>query len=146
MHPFPHRYVIRAGGTAEGHVTVSASGVPDIATASPPEFDGPGDAWSPESLLCAAVGDCFILSFRAVARASRVEWSRLSCSVEGTLERIDGVTRFTHFATQATLEVPPATDVAKARALLDKAEHICLIANSLKAERSLSAEVRVAGG
>lgn len=145
MHPFPHRYVISAGGTGEGPVTVSASGVHDIATASPPEFDGPGGYWSPESLLCAAVGDCFILSFRAVARASRLQWTRLACHVEGTLERVDGVSRFTRFATQATLEVPAGTDVAKARSLLDKAEHICLIANSLNAERSLTAEVRVAG-
>ena len=145
MHPFPHRYLISAGGTGTGPVTVSASGAPDLATASPPEFDGPGGAWSPESLLCAAVGDCFILSFRAVARASRLEWTRLDCNVEGTLERVDGVTRFTRFTTQATLEVPPGTDAAKARTLLDKAEHICLISNSLNAERSLAAEVRVAG-
>jgi organic hydroperoxide reductase OsmC/OhrA len=145
MHPFPHRYLINVGAAAEGPVTVSASGVPDLATASPPEFDGPGGAWSPESLLCAAVGDCFILSFRAVARASRLPWTHLSCGVEGTLERVDGVTRFTRFTTQAVLDVPAGTDLAKARTLLDKAEHICLIANSLNAERVLNAEVRLAG-
>jgi len=146
MHPFPHRYLINVTSSTEGSVTVSAADVPSIATDSPPEFDGPGGVWSPESLLCAAVGDCFVLSFRAVARASRLPWTRLSCSVEGTLERVDGVSRFTRFTTQAVLDVPAGTDVAKARTLLDKAEHICLIANSLNSERILNAEVRLEGG
>jgi hypothetical protein len=33
----------------------------------PREFDGRGNQWSPESLLAAALADCFVLSFRAVA-------------------------------------------------------------------------------
>lgn len=144
MHPYPHRYTIHASAGTDGAVATSATDAPEIAVTSPPEFDGPGGAWSPESLLCAAVGDCLVLSFRAVARASRLDWTRLRCSVEGTLDRADGVTRFTHFATQATLEVPAGTDLEKARKLLDKAEHICLVANSLNAARTLNAEVRFA--
>jgi uncharacterized OsmC-like protein len=30
-------------------------------------FDGPGDAWSPENLLLAAVQSCFLFTFQAVA-------------------------------------------------------------------------------
>ena len=143
MHPFPHRYVIQARSGSEGPVTLSSAESPDIASNSPPEFDGPPGFWSPETLLCSAVGDCFVLSFRAVARASRLAWSNLSVQVEGTLERVDGITRFTRFTTHAVLEVPQGTDVDKARSLLDKAEHICLISNSLNGESILNAEVRV---
>ena len=39
------------------------------------------------TLLIAAVADCFILTFRAVARASRFEWISLGCTVDGVLDR-----------------------------------------------------------
>jgi hypothetical protein len=34
---------------------LASSGVADLAADAPAEFDGPGDAWSPEQLLLAAV-------------------------------------------------------------------------------------------
>lgn len=145
MHPYPHSYVVGASGRSEGSVAVSATGLPDLDTAPPPQFDGPGGQWSPETLLCAAVADCFILTFRAIGRASRLDWTRLECSVDGTLERIDRVAQFTAFKTAATLVVPPGTDVARAGKLLEQAEHGCLISNSLRANRSLEVQVLVEG-
>ena len=114
-----------------------------MASAPPPEFDGPGGVWSPETLLCAAVADCFVLSFRALARASGLAWSDLACRVEGVLERVDGVAQFARFSTFADLTVTTESDAAKARRLLAKAEHVCLISNSLRGQRTLMAEVQV---
>jgi organic hydroperoxide reductase OsmC/OhrA len=141
MHPYPHQYLASASGNPAGAVIVTSPQLPDIETAPPPEFDGPGGVWSPESLLCAAVADCFILTFRGVSRAAKFEWLALECRVEGTLERVDGKSQFTKFATIAKLQVVAGSDVAKARALLDRAEHGCLIANSLLGTRTLEAEV-----
>ena len=141
MHPYPHQYLASATGSPSGAVTVASPQLPDIETAPPPEFDGPGGVWSPESLLCAAVADCFILTFRGVTRAAKFEWLGLECRVQGTLERVDGKSQFTKFVTFATLKVPAGTDVAKARSLLERAEHGCLIANSLLGARSLEMEV-----
>jgi organic hydroperoxide reductase OsmC/OhrA len=145
MHPFPHTYTVSANAASSGNVTLTAPGLAAIASASPAEFDGPGDQWSPESLLCAAVADCFILTFRAIARASRFDWNELSCRVDGVLERAEGVTRFTRFTLHATLEIPATGDANKARALMEKAEHGCLVANSLNGTRELVAEVSTAG-
>jgi len=145
MHPYPHLYKVCASGSATGSITVSATGLPTLETAPPPEFDGPGGVWSPETLLCASVADCFILTFRAVSRAARLEWSKLECQVDGTLERIEGVSMFSRFMTRAELTVPAGTDVTKARSLLEKAEHGCLIANSLRGDRTLEATVIVSG-
>jgi organic hydroperoxide reductase OsmC/OhrA len=141
VHPFPHVYTVSASSASDGNVVVSAATLPDLETAAPPEFDGPGGYWSPESLLCAAVADCFILSFRAFARGSRFEWLGLACRVVGTLDRVAGVAKFTHFATHATLTIPDGADAEKARLLLTKAEHGCLISNSLSATRELVPEV-----
>jgi organic hydroperoxide reductase OsmC/OhrA len=145
LHPYPHQYTASASGRPEGSVALASPGLPEIASAPPPEFDGPGGVWSPETLLCAAIADCFVLSFRAVARASRLEWSELDCRVEGVLERIDNVTQFTRYATFASLKVPPAVDAEMARKLLEKAEHVCLVSNSLRGVRTLVTEVSHTG-
>jgi organic hydroperoxide reductase OsmC/OhrA len=141
MQAYPHVYKVSANGNPTGSVAVASAGLPTLATASPREFDGPGDQWSPEGLLCAAVADCFILTFRAVARASKLEWLQLECGVEGTLERAEGGTQFTQFFTRASLRVPTGTDIERARLLLEKAEHTCLISNSLRGKRSLETQV-----
>ncbi len=141
MHPYPHRYLASAAGGAADDVIVASPGLPDIATAPPPQFDGPEGHWSPETLLCAAVANCFILTFRAVTRAARFEWLKLDCRVEGTLERVDGQACFTQLESFATLSVPAGADLAKARALLERAEHACLVSNSLRGTRTLQTEV-----
>jgi uncharacterized OsmC-like protein len=94
-------------------------------------------------MLVASIANCFILTFRAVARASRIDWISLECSVDGTLEKVDRVTQFTDFQVKARLEVPAGTNEAKALKMLDKSERVCLITNSLKADSHLEAEVAV---
>jgi organic hydroperoxide reductase OsmC/OhrA len=122
-------------------VPIASVGLPDIASAPPLEFDGPGDVWSPETLLVASIADCFILTFRGVARAAKFEWAQVDCHVDGVLERVSGVTSFTRFTTWAALKVHPGVDHAKARELLERAEKVCLVANSLRGERLLKVEV-----
>lgn len=141
MKPYPHTYTVSARGAVTGVVPVASHGVADIQTAPPPEFDGPGDVWSPETLLVAAVANCFIFTFRAVARAAHFEWNELECQVEGVLERVSGVTQFSQFTTHAKLTVGASADTAKARELLERAEKGCLIANSLRGGRHLQAEI-----
>ncbi len=143
MHPYPHLYAVHATASPDGDVPVAATGLPTLQTAPPAEFDGPGDRWSPETLLCAAVADCFVLSFRAVARASKLDWTGLECRVEGKLDRVDGRTLFTALTVHASLKVPAGTDQERATKLLEKAEHVCLISNSLVAERQLVPTVHV---
>jgi organic hydroperoxide reductase OsmC/OhrA len=143
MHPYPHVYDVAATGAQRGPVAVSAHALPVLETTPPPQFDGPEGSWSPETLLCAAVADCFVLTFRGIARAARMEWLKLECRVAGTLQRHDGVAQFTRFVTAATLTVADDVEPDRARALLERAEHACLVANSLRAERVLQAEILV---
>lgn len=144
MDAFPHRYVVKASGRSTGAVELSADAVPPLLSASPRQFDGPGDRWSPETLLVGAVADCFILTFRAIARASQLAWTSLDCDVTGTLDRIDRVTQFTGFTLRARLEVPQGVNADLARRALEKAERNCLITSSLKGPVHLDATVDVA--
>lgn len=155
MQDLPHHYDVTADAESDTNVTLSSRGLEDLETAGPPEYGGPGDLWSPETLLVGTIANCFILSFRATARAARLEWDSLSCNVVGTLDKIDRITQFTGFDITAELTLPGyADDKAdnkannkagneKALKLMEKAKKYCLITNSLKAAATLKASVRI---
>lgn len=141
MEPLPHRYDVRARAETAGLVTLESAGLAPLSTAAPPDFDGPGDVWSPETLLIGAVADCFILTFRAVARASALQWRHLQCDAEGVLAREEGQLRFTEITLRVRLEVSAETDSGRAERLLDKAERSCLVTASLKTKVRLESQV-----
>ena len=141
----PHHYTVAASAAAEGEIALESAGLATLASTAPAEFGGPGDRWSPETLLVGALADCFILTFRAVARAAKLPWLSLRCEVEGTLDRVERTTQFTAFRVRASLDVPPGTDPEEAKRVLERSEHGCLISNSLKATPQLEADVRVRG-
>lgn len=144
MQSFPHHYSISAAATSEGDVALNGQRLPRLASAAPREFDGPGDRWSPETLIVAAVADCFVLTFRAIARLSKLPWTALICEASGTVDRVDRVTQFTAFSVRASLELPDGTSEDQAKRLLARAEQSCLITNSLKAPCDLETVIRVA--
>jgi organic hydroperoxide reductase OsmC/OhrA len=144
MKPFPHRYRARLTGGPLAYAELTANGVPALRTAPPPEFEGPGDAWSPEQLLLAAVESCFLFTFRAVARLSKVEFVTLILDAEGTVDRHERVTRFTDIVLRASLAIPAGTDRVRALAALQKTESACLVSASLSTPIRLEAEVREA--
>lgn len=146
MQEYPHHYRVTASAGSEGDVNLKSPGLDPIESAPPAEFDGPGDLWSPETLLVAAIADCFILSFRGVARASRLSWLSLECDVEGILARVEGKTKFTDFEIKATLQVPQDTNEERAHRLLAKAEAGCLVTNSLSGSMHLNAAVLMKPG
>jgi len=131
MKPLPHRYEVRIAGGPADHATLRSGGVPDLPTAAPLEFDGPGDAWSPEQLLLGAVEACFLLTFRAVAQASGIEFTSLAVEGEGIVDRSDGRTRFTEITLRPRLALPAGVDMVRVRRALEKAEHACLVSASL---------------
>lgn len=143
MDAFPHHYHVGFAATpTEPLVRLTSAGLADLPCAAPAEFGGPGDQWSPETLLVGAIASCFALSFRSVAEASRFAWRSLRCEVDGTLDRRDRVTRFTAATLSVELEIDDAASVERAERLLHKAEEICLITNSLNAEVSFQARVK----
>lgn len=143
MQQLPHRYSVAASAAPEGDVALEGEGLPPLASAPPAEFGGPGDRWSPETLLVGALADCLVLTFRAVASASKLSWSALRCEVEGTLERVERRTHFTSFVVRARLRVPAGTNEELARRVLERSEQSCLITNSLSGATRLEADVEV---
>jgi organic hydroperoxide reductase OsmC/OhrA len=141
MKPLPHRYTVRLAGGPGGHASVRADGLPDLRTAPPLDFDGPGDAWSPEHLLLAAVETCFLFTLRVVARASRVEFITCEVTAEGTVDRVDGATRFTEIVLRPRLRLASGADPNRARRAMEQAEQACLVSASLATPIRIEPEV-----
>jgi len=143
MSDLPHLYTVNVAGTPENNLVTSANNLPDLATAPPKSFGGPGDKWSPEDLLIAAVANCTVLSFKAIARASKLDWISIECESQGVLDKVDRKIQFTKINTRAKLVIPSSSDSEKALKLLNKAEEVCLISNSLTAESHIECEIEV---
>lgn len=142
MQTFPHHYQVSARAGAEGQVALTSPGLVALSSDAPKEFGGPGDRWSPETLLVAAVADCFVLSLRAVAKASSLPWTTISCQAEGKLDRVERTTRFTEIVLRIELEIPSQVDEAKADRVLEKSKTACLISSSLACPVVLQKSIR----
>ena len=142
MQEFPHHY--HASATAEGEVVrVSSPELVNIETAAPVEFGGPGHRWSPETLFTAAIANCFILTFKAVARASKLEWAGIACDVEAILDRVERQTLFTRATVRVKLTISNEAERDRAIRILEKSEANCLVSNSLKTEIQLEPSITV---
>ncbi len=141
MQPFPHRYALRLDGGPEGAARLDVGGLPALECAPPREFDGPGDRWSPEHLFVASVTSCFLLTLRAVARASKIAFNALHVDSEGVLDRVEGGLKFTEVILRARITVPAGSDREKVTKAMEKAEKSCLVSRSVNCAVRLEAEV-----
>ena len=141
MKPLPHTYAVQLEGGPVGYAVLSSPGIPDLRAAAPADYDGPGDAWSPEHLLLAAVQTCFLLTLRPIARASQLAFISLDLSATGTVNRENGITRFTEIVLRPRLKVSAGTDRERALGILAKSEKHCLVSASLSTPVRLEPEI-----
>lgn len=141
MKAFPHEYAVDVSGSPLGDLEVQAAGLPVLLAAPPVEFDGPGNRWSPETLLLAAVANCFVLTFRAVAGRMELPWASMLCGVRGTVDRHERLAQFTEVTIHTQLMLLPGTSGDLAKRALEKSKDGCVIANSLKAVSRLEIDI-----
>lgn len=150
MLPFPHHYQVQLSGGPDGYAQLNGEGVPMLSCAAPRDFDGPGDAWSPEYLLLAAVSSCFLLTLRAIAKASGLEFVELDCPCDGVVDRQnivdrqERVTRFTSIVLRPHLKIRSESDREKALRILEKSKAGCLVSASLSTPVTIEATLSVA--
>jgi peroxiredoxin-like protein len=142
MKPLPHQYEVSLAGGPSGYAQLSTAGVPELRSAPPTDYDGPGDAWSPEHLLLAAVQACFLFTLRAIAQLSKVEFTALELDAAGTVDRHDHGTRFTEIVLKPRLSVVAGTDRERALRLLEKSKTACLVSASLSTPIRLESEIK----
>lgn len=141
MKNLPHNYSVQSTSRPDSLVSLDSEGLERISIDAPEDFGGSGKYWSPETMFVATVATCFILTFKAVSRASKLEWVELSCDVEGILDKVDKETKFTRLVIKPVLTVTKGTDKDRAVRVMEKAERNCLVTNSLTTECVLEPEI-----
>jgi peroxiredoxin-like protein len=116
---------------------ITCAGKPDVQVATPPEFKGHDGIWSPEDLFVASANVCLMTTFLAVAERAGLAFSSYESTAEGRLELVEGKFQFTTIRIRPIITVQSGGDVDKAKELIEKAEHNCLISNSMKATVTL---------
>ncbi|MBZ5570799.1 MAG: OsmC family protein [Acidobacteriia bacterium] len=110
---------------------------------APPEFGGEPGVWTPEHFLLAAVASCFIATFKAVAKASKLDFQGIEVAVDGVIEKDSGGFRFTKIALRPALVIYAEDARELALRLLQKAETVCLVSRSLSSTIELEPKVLV---
>lgn len=137
MRPLPHHFSVTAYAGVEGSVLTESAQAPALAVYPPLQAGGPGKTWSPEDLLLAAIADGFTLSFRALARNSRLGWQDLQVTVEAELDWQQQQLKFTQFNARATISLAEGQDRGEATSLLLQAKHNCMVVNCLSLDLDL---------
>jgi len=141
MKELPHTYSVTVNGFPKDNLCVYSGRLTPLELAPPVRFDGSGDQWSPEELFMASVSSCLVLSFRAIAKASKFEWLSIVCESSGELNKVDKKTKFTSLISNARLLIPAGANPEVGEKLLNKAEQTCFINNSLSCESRIVCEI-----
>jgi len=102
-----------------------------VPASSSPKHGGDGACWNPEDLLSAALAECYMLTFLALATKTRLAVKDYRGTSEAALETVDRVTRVASITLRPTITVAPGTDHAKVLEMFAKAHKYCTIANSI---------------
>lgn len=112
----------------------------ELVAAIPKEFNGPGGGYSPEDFYILAVTNCYIATFKVLAQNSKVDFENVRCDSTLTVGPNEkGQPEFKAVHLKVILKNP--TDIEKAKRLLDRTSTACLVANSLKIEKTFEYEI-----
>lgn len=136
------QYSVSGHWMADERGSVAGEGIGrSIEFSAAPEFHGEPGFWTPEHFLLAAVASCFIATFRAIAGFSKFDPLALDVAVEGKVDKSQGGYEFTHIVLRPVLTIRDDSERVRANRLLEKTEHGCLIARSLKCEVTMEARI-----
>lgn len=139
-----HRYQVQGRWTRDRVGLAQAPGITEsIEFAAPPEFKGEGGKWTPEHFLVAAVVSCFVVTFRAIAEMSKVEFLDLDVEAEGVLKQEQSGWRFAEITLSPTVTLAQEQDRELVLKGLRKAHNGCLIARGLAFPVTMEPTVRV---
>ena len=126
-------YTRDAVGAAPGKVALPLS--------SAAEYAGNAERWNPEDLLGAALANCHMLTFLALAAKTRTSVLGYEDRAEAMLETVDKVTWISEIHLRPTIRVAKGTDAAKVKELFEKAHKYCFVANSIKSKVTMEPTV-----
>ncbi len=106
-------FTTRTAWRARKECSIHARNNPAVIVATPPEFDGPQDTWSPEELFVASVGSCLMSTFLYFAETGGVEFQLYQSTSRGLMEKTPEGLRFTKIEVDIEIDVDDPQEARK---------------------------------
>ena len=146
-----HRYAAEChwqGSTGAGYEAYdrshTAGATPSSAVlglSSDPAFRGRSEQLNPEQLLVIAASSCQLLSFLAVSARAGLDVRRYEDHAEAVMPEDDRPVRITSIVLRPHITVATGPSEGEIHRLIEKAHRECYIANSLRTEIKVEADI-----
>jgi organic hydroperoxide reductase OsmC/OhrA len=153
-HVHHYRAALKWTGAAQGPTssygaysrdyTFAAGDKPPLQGSADATFRGDAAKYNPEDLLVMSLSACHLLTYLALCARGSIQVIAYEDRAEGQMEMKDGHIRFTGVTLRPRVVIAPGSDLARARALHEKAHEECFIANSVNFPVLHEAEVVLA--
>lgn len=118
-----------------------AGGNPEIMVATPPEFGGPENRWTPEDLMAGAAGSCVMTSALFFLEKGGVKLVSYLSNATAIMEKTREGLAITGISVDVSIAVADEEDIEKAYSAMLKAEVTCPVSKTLKCGVSLKTSV-----
>ncbi len=118
--------------TEEKKGETHAGGKPPIEVATPPEFGGPPNIWTPEDLLTSSAASCIMTSTLFFAEKAGIEMRSYMSNASGVMEKTPNGLAITRITVEVAITLVDASQEAAIRKAVDRAERTCPISKSLR--------------
>lgn len=137
MHEFPVRLKWEGSTVPADYSRNAIAGAPGkhvIQVSTGPSYGGDPSRWNPEDLFGAALANCHMLTFLALARKAGVDVRSYEEDATVTLDTVQHVTRITKVRLAPKITISASSDPEKTREMFEKAHKYCFVGNSTTAE------------
>lgn len=109
-----------------------SAGKPTVEVATPPEFGGPENIWTPEDLLTSSVATCIMTSALFFIDRAKIQLLSYRSNATATMEKTATGLEITGVKVEVSVELDDAAQEEAVRHAIEQAEKTCPISNVLK--------------
>ncbi|MBN2644665.1 MAG: OsmC family protein [Desulfuromonadaceae bacterium] len=110
---------------------IRSGGKPPVAVATPPEFGGPENIWTPEDLLASAVASCLMTSTLFFADRAKITLRSYASTAVATMEKTAKGLAITGVKVAVVISLENAEQADAIRKAVEMAEVNCPISTTL---------------
>jgi len=114
---------------------------PDITCAIPTEFNGPGNAYSPEGLFGLSIITCMTAMFKVICEKNGVTFSSLDIDANMTMDFAPQESLLMITEIDIIIKLTGVSDKEKAKVFMEKAIKDCPISHSVKCGKTFKIEI-----
>ena len=143
MESLPHHYSVVVNAKPDNHLQVSADHLPTLDVDAPSQFGGRAINGRRRSYYWPRRRIALFYHFERLPLSRSWNGEAIRCTTDGVLDKVERTMQFTEIVTKVALTIDSEASRQKAETLLAKAEKICIVSNSLTAQKRLEIELIV---